>query len=167
MHARPTDFRGLIDALAGGGVEFIVIGGVAATLHGSARATLDLDVVYRRTPENIGRLVSALAPLQPYLRGAPPGLPFVFDAGTVRRGLNFTLDTSLGSLDLLGEVTGGGSFEALLTSTERVDLFGHACRCVTLEALIALKRAAGRPKDNEVIAELEALRDRAPGSDRG
>jgi predicted nucleotidyltransferase len=78
----------------------------------------------------------------------------------VRRGLNFTLDTELGALDLLGEVTGGGSYEALLPSTEEVELFGYPCRTVTLDKLIDLKRAAGRPKDNEVLAELEALRDR-------
>jgi hypothetical protein len=157
---RPTDFRGLIETLARARVDFIVIGGVAATLHGAARATLDLDLVYRRTTDNIDRLVAALAQVSPYLRGAPPGLPFSFDAATVHRGLNFTLDTDLGSLDLLGEVTGGGSYEALLASTEQVELFGYTCRTVTLDKLIDLKRAAGRPKDHQVLAELEALRDR-------
>jgi hypothetical protein len=160
---RSTDFRGLLDVLARARVEFIVIGGVAATLHGSARATLDLDVVYRRSVENILRLVEALGPLSPYLRGAPAGLPFTFDVETVHRGLNFTLDTSLGALDLLGEVTGGGAFDALLPNTEVVELFGHDCRAVTLAGLITLKRAAGRPKDHEVLAELEALRDRQQG----
>jgi len=72
----------------------------AATAHGSARLTVDLDVVYRRTSENIARLVSALAPLQPYLRGAPPGLPFDWSEVTIRKGLNFTLTTKLGALDL-------------------------------------------------------------------
>lgn len=163
MAAKPTDFRSLIDTLARSQVEFILIGGVAATLHGSARATLDLDVVYRRSPDNVDRLVRALAPLSPYLRGAPAGLPFAFDADTVRRGLNFTLDTSFGALDLLGEVTGGGSYDALLPYTETVELFGRSCRAVTLDMLIRLKRAAGRPKDNEVLAELEALRDRRQG----
>lgn len=159
MTARPTDFRGLIEALARGRVDFTVVGGVAAALHGSARATLDLDVVYGRSDENIERLVRAIGPLEPYLRGAPPGLPFTFDVQTVRRGLNFTLDTTLGSLDLLGEIVGGGTYETLLPTTEELDLFGHRCRAVTLDGLIALKRAAGRPKDNEVLAELETLRE--------
>jgi hypothetical protein len=157
---RPTDFRGLIETLLAGEVDFIVIGGVAAAVHGSARATFDLDVVYRRTPDNVGRLVGALRPLAPYLRGAPPGLPFEFEVATVARGLNFTLDTDLGGLDLLGEVVGGGTYDALLPFTETLDLFGRTCRCVTLDKLIALKRAAGRPKDNEAVAELEALRER-------
>jgi hypothetical protein len=158
---KPTDFRGLIEALSRADIEFIVIGGVAAALHGSARATMDLDVVYRRSAGNIERLVRVLSPLSPYLRGAPAGLPFVFDAETVRRGLNFTLDTDLGALDLLGEVTGGGFYETLLPFTLEVELFGHSCRAVTLNMLIALKRAAGRPKDNEILAELEMLRDRS------
>jgi hypothetical protein len=160
VNARPTDFRGLIDVLARSRVDFIVVGGVAATIHGAARATLDLDLVYSRAADNVERLVRALAPLSPYLRGAPAGLPFSFDADTVRRGLNFTLDTSLGALDLLGEITGGGSYDALLPNTEEIDLFGHRCRAVTLDALIRLKRAAGRPKDNEALAELEALHER-------
>jgi predicted nucleotidyltransferase len=153
----PTDFEGLLRALLGHRVEFVLIGGLAATVHGSARSTLDIDAVYRRTPENIGRLVASLAPLTPYLRGAPPGLPFRFDDETVQRGLNFTLDTTLGSLDLLGEVLGGGRYEDLLPASERIQLFGFDCWCVSLEALIALKRAAGRPKDLEVLAELESL----------
>ncbi len=154
-----ADFEGLLRALNDGGAEFVVIGGAAATAHGSARLTLDLDVVYARTPENIARLVAALTPLSPYLRGAPPGLPFRWDAETVRRGLNFTLRTTLGSIDTLGEVTGGGSFAALLPHTVEATLFGVPCRCLKLDKLIEVKRAAGRPKDLEAIAELEAIRE--------
>ena len=145
-------------ALTGGGVEFIVIGGVAATIHGSARLTRDIDIVYRRTDENITRLVATLQPLDPYLRGAPPGLPFHFDAKTVRAGLNFTLTTSLGDLDLLGEVAGGGAYEALLAHADERQVYGVRIRCVDLPTLIHLKRSAGRPKDLEAIAELEKLR---------
>jgi hypothetical protein len=82
------DFARLLAALVNGGVEFIIIGGMAATAHGSAHVTVDLDIVYRRTLDNIARLAAALAPLQPYLRGAPPGLPFRFEADTIKRGLN-------------------------------------------------------------------------------
>jgi hypothetical protein len=152
-----TDFAALLQALVGGGVEFIVIGGVAATAHGSAHVTVDLDVVYRRSAENVARLAAALAPLTPYLRGAPPGLPFTFDADTIRRGLNFTLTTRAGDLDVLGEATGGGTYDALLPRTIVLTIFGFDCRFVDLGTLIHLKRAAGRPKDLERIAELEAL----------
>ena len=156
---QPTDFAGLLRSLLAADVEFILIGGLAGNVHGSARATYDVDVVYRRTPENLARIVTALAPLRPYLRGAPPGLPFTFDVETLRRGLNFTLITTSGDIDLLGEAAGVGAYDALLPVSELVSLFGLSCRCATLEALIRMKRAAGRPKDLEAIAELEALRE--------
>ncbi len=152
-----TDFKRLLTVLAQGQVEFILVGGVAAATHGSARATYDIDVVYRRTLENLERLVSVLAPLKPYLRGAPPGLPFKLDVDTVRRGLNFTLTSSAGDIDLLGEVIGGGSFESLVGRSTELDVFGVKVRCVDLPTLIQLKRAAGRPKDFDALAELEAL----------
>jgi hypothetical protein len=155
----PTDFAALVRRLQEADVEFILVGGLAANVHGSARATYDIDIVYRRSADNLDRLVRALNPVKPYLRGAPPGLPFVFDAQTIRRGLNFTLTTAIGDIDVLGEVTGAGSYDALLPLSERIELFGRNCQCVTLPTLIRLKRAAGRPKDLEAIAELEALRE--------
>lgn len=152
-----TDFAGLLHALHAAGVEFILIGGVAATAHGSARLTRDVDVVYSRRPENMAQLVRALAPLQPYLRGAPPGLPFAWDEATIARGLNFTLTTTLGDLDLFGEVTGGGAFADLRPHTTTLRLFGVDMLCLDLEWLIRVKRAAGRPRDLDALAELEAL----------
>jgi predicted nucleotidyltransferase len=154
-----TDFKALVRALADAGVEFILVGGVAAIAHGSARLTRDVDVVYRRSPNNLGRLVLSLAPYHPYLRGAPPGLPFRWDQATLQRGLNFTLTTDLGSLDLLGEITGGGRYEDLLPGTLRIQIYGVECHCLNLEQLIHVKRAAGRPRDLEAIAELEVIRD--------
>jgi hypothetical protein len=154
-----TDFEQLIGALVGAEVEFLVVGGLAATVHGSARLTQDVDVVYARSEANIARLVAALRPHKPYLRGAPAGLPFEWSTATVQRGLNFTLTTSVGDIDVLGEIVGGGPYEALAEHTIEVDLFGHACRCLDLPTLIATKRAAGRPRDLEAVAELEALQE--------
>jgi hypothetical protein len=161
-----ADFGGLLQALAGGGVEFIVVGGVAGVAHGLARATYDLDVVYARSPANLDRLVSTLAPLSPYLRGAPAGLPFRFDVETLRRGLNFTLTTRLGDLDVLGDLVGGGAYEDLLADTKTALMFGVTCRYLGLEKLIHVKRAAGRPKDLEAVAELEALKEERDKLDR-
>ena len=152
-----TDYARLLRLLAEHGVAFIIIGGAAAVIHGSSRLTQDLDVAYERSPQNIRRLVQALSDLSPYLRGAPPGLPFHWSEGTIRMGLNFTLQTSLGDLDLLGEVTGGGRYENLIDHAIEVEVFGVRCHCLGLEALIRVKRAAGRPKDLEAIAELEAI----------
>lgn len=162
-----TDFKAIVRVLAEGGVEFVVVGGLAATMHGSARLTYDVDVVYRRTADNMRRLVLTLTPYHPYLRGAPPGLPFRWDAATLHRGLNFTLTTDIGDLDLLGEITGGGDYEALLPQSPGIQVFGIECRCLGLPALVQVKRAAGRPKDLEAIAELEAiLEERRQGEGR-
>ena len=77
-------------------------------------------------------------------------------------GLNFTLTTDIGDLDLLGEIIGGGTYDDLLPDTIAIDVFGSSCRCLSLDALIRVKRAAGRPKDLDAIAELEALADERP-----
>ena len=158
-----TDFARLLAALADAEVEFIVIGGFAATAHGSAHVTVDLDVVYARNPANMSRLSRGLEPFEPYLRGAPPGLPFRFDVPTIERGLNFTLRTTSGDLDVFGEATGGGTYEALLPHTERRLVFGRETLIVDLETLIRLKRAAGRPRDLDRIAELEAIAEERDG----
>ena len=77
-------------------VEFVVIGDLAMVTHGSAHVTGDLDICYHRTEKNFQSLVDALAPLHPFLRGAPVDLLFQFDSPTIRAGLNFTLMTDLG-----------------------------------------------------------------------
>lgn len=158
-----TAFASLLSSLVAEHVNFIVIGGVAANLHGAARPTYDFDVVYARDAANLMRLVNALEPLHPYLRGAPPGLPFRWAAETLAGGLNFTLTTDAGAIDILGEVTGGGRYEDLLPHTMEVEAFGHTFRCVSLPKLIALKRAAGRPRDFDAIAELEVLLEETEG----
>lgn len=152
-----NDYKQLIPTLVKGKVKFIIIGGIAAVVHGSARSTFDLDVVYCREALNIKNLVQTLKPCSPYLRDAPQGLPFELDQDTVEKGLNFTLTTRLGNLDLLGEVIGGGRYEDLLPYAEEIEVFGIKCLCLGLKRLIHIKRAAGRPKDLEAIAELEAI----------
>lgn len=123
----------ILQILANNQVDFVLIGGVAARAHGSSRLTDDIDIVYRRTSQNLVRIVEALAPYQPYLRGAPPGLPFQWDAETLRRGLNFKLMTTLGAIDLLGEVA-GGTYEDLVHHTVSLPVFGMDCLCVDLQA---------------------------------
>ena len=117
-----ADILAFVRVLGDAGVDYVIVGGVAANVHGALRTTLDLDIVYGRSPENVERLAAALAPFRPYLRGAPEGLPFVLDASTIHRGLNFTLTTTIGDLDLLGEIVGGGRFEQLAINAEPVEL---------------------------------------------
>jgi hypothetical protein len=152
-----VDLAQVIPPLARANVDFILIGGMAAILHGSARVTFDVDVVYSRAPDNINRLTEALAPYKPRLRNAPAGLPFILDAKTVWNGLNFTLTTDLGDVDLLGEVAGGKTYSDLLPNSFDVEAFGVQFKCLDLPTLIRIKEAAGRPKDREAIAELRVL----------
>ena len=154
-----TQLERLLSALHEAQVEFIIVGGVAARAHGSSRLTDDLDISYARSPANLARVVSALAPFNPYLRGAPPGLPFEWSVGTLRAGLNFTLTTTTGAIDLLGDITGGGGYEDLLPHALTITIFGLDVQLLDLPWLLRVKRAAGRPKDLEVIAELEALQE--------
>jgi hypothetical protein len=154
-----TDFPRLLRVLSDAHVDFIIVGGFAGTLHGSALPTRDLDVVYSREKGNIERLVASLAPCSPYLRGAPAGLPFRWDLETVKKGLNFTLTTDVGAIDILGEITGGGDFASLLPHSVRVTIFDVSCLCLGLDKLIEVKRAAGRLRDLQAVADLEALRE--------
>ena len=162
-----TRFDQILEVLNRGGIRFIVIGGLAAIAHGNARATYDVDVVYSRDPENLKRLAEVLRPHEPYLRGAPPGLPFTWDERTIRMGLNFTLTTSLGNLDLLGEVPGAGNYGQLLPHSVEMAMFGVKCRCASLDRLIQMKRATGRPKDMLVLAELQAILEERKKSEQG
>jgi hypothetical protein len=158
-----TDFEALLGTLDKHRVDYIVVGGAAALAHGSSRFTQDLDIVYDRSAGNLERIVAALRDFSPYLRGAPAGLPFVWDRVTLGRGLNFTLQTSLGMIDLLGEIPGGGTYADLKGASVELDLFSGRSRCLSLHQLIRAKRAAGRPKDLEALAELEALREEIDG----
>ena len=150
-----TNFAELLRRLSDEGVEFVVIGGLAVISHGHVRATLDLDICYARTPENLERLVRALAPVHPKLRGAPPELPFFWDVQTLRNGLNFTLTTTIGDIDALGEVTGLGGYGDIALRADVIDLYGANVRILSLTDLIRAKAAAGRAKD---LIDLEALR---------
>jgi len=96
-------FQKALQVLCDGGVDFVVIGGLAATFHGSARVTYDLDICYARSSANLRRLAKALAPFHPRPRAFPADLPFVWDEVTLRNGTTFTLQTDIGEIDLLAE----------------------------------------------------------------
>jgi hypothetical protein len=160
-----TNFQRLIALFAESNADYVVIGGLAATVHGSAFVTYDVDVCYDRALANVEKLCRALAAVHPTLRGAPKDIPFRLDPPTVLAGLNFTLDTDIGALDLLGEVSPFGEFSQVARRAEEAEMFGYRVRVLSLEALIDVKRAAGRRKDLLVIPELEALlelRKRSP-----
>ncbi|MFL5245032.1 MAG: hypothetical protein ACJ8FY_23265 [Gemmataceae bacterium] len=139
-------------------VDYVLIGGQAMTVQGSAHITFDLAICYARTPQNIAALATALAPYHAYMRGSPVGLPFQFDSKTIEAGLNFTLQTDLGEVDVLGEVSGLGRFDKVLAKSEPKDLFGVSVQVLTIDGLLAAKKAAGRVKDRNHILELEEMK---------
>ncbi len=157
-----TQFDRSLRALVESRVKFVVIGAVAAAARGLEHGTRDLDLCYERSPENLECLVAALAPHHPRLRGAPETQHWSFDVRALKNGMNFTLATDLGAIDLLGEVSGVGQFSEILAGSTEMELFGIKCRVATLKTLVASKRAAGRPKDLLVLPELEALLEMNP-----
>lgn len=153
-----SDVASFIKLFIAHGVQFVLIGGQALRAHGSAHITEDTDICYQRAPANFAALVSALASIHPYLRGAPPGLPFYFDVPTLAAGLNFTLDTDLGEIDLLGEVSGIGNYEKVLAQSVEKTVHGLSIRILSVDGLIAAKKAAGRNKDHSHLLELIELK---------
>jgi hypothetical protein len=153
-----VEFETAIQALCDAGVDFIVIGGLSATLHGSAATTYDLDIFfYARTSDNFRRIAEALAPHHPRPRDFPPGLPFVWDEAAIRSGSLFTQTTDAGDIDLRAEVSGLEAFDEVKANAILVEAFGRRIAILDLPSLIRAKRAAGRPKDLLVIPELESL----------
>lgn len=138
-------------------IECVIIGGVASTLYGSTILTNDLDVCYARNAGNLEKLATALRSVNAKLRNAPPDLPFLLDADTLRRGLNFTFTTDVGSLDLLGEVRGVGLYEDVVAQAITYELLGYLFPVIEINKLVLAKRTAGRPKDMIVVVELEAI----------
>ena len=154
-----VDLEKAITSLANNNVDYVIVGGVAITLHSSGYITRDLDFCYSREKSNISRLYAALAPFDPVPRNWPVGLRFIFDEGSLRSGTNFTFETSIGDIDLLGEVKGIGDYKDALANSISYDLFGVTVRAFTLDALIVSKTAADRPKDHLVLPELIALKE--------
>ena len=150
-------FEKAVQALCDARVDFVVIGGLAATLHGSAQVTYDLDICYSRASTNLRRLVEALSPFHPRPRSFPGNLPFIWDEATLRNGTVFTLQTDIGEIDLLAEVTGLGAFDEVKQQAITVEAFDREIATLNLAALIRAKRATGREKDLRALAELESI----------
>jgi hypothetical protein len=146
----------IVGALSSSKVEFIVVGGISAVLQGAPIVTRDLDLCYRHTSDNLRRLAAALAPFQMRLRDLPQGVPNVFDEHSLQLGMNFTLEAEGEFLDLLGEMSAIGGYDAIVGRAVEMDVAGHTVKVLALADLIRTKRAAGRPKDLAVLPVLEA-----------
>ena len=150
---------GVLRGLTTAGVRFVVIGGVAGVAHGWSRVTNDVDICYDPEPENRRKLADVLAGWHGYLRGVEPGLPFTIDARTLRDVPVLTLVTDEGDLDVMDRVQGVGEFPQVEAGSETIVIEGVPAPTLTLDALIAAKRATGRRKDHQDLIELEALRE--------
>jgi hypothetical protein len=149
------------------GVRFVVIGGVAGRAWGSPSLTNDLDICYDRAADNCEFLAGALAELKATLRGAPPGLPFLLDAKSLRMGDSFTFETTAGSLDCLGTPSGTSGYADLTKNATTVELADDLRVAIaSIDDLLRMKRAAGRPKDLievEILSALKEEREKMPG----
>jgi Nucleotidyl transferase AbiEii toxin, Type IV TA system len=148
----------LLRRLVGGGVDFVVVGGVAAVAHGSAAFTQDLDISYAPGQENLDRLGDVLVSLGAKLRGVTDDVPFIPDGRTLRRTRVLTLETPLGKLDLLAQPDGSPVYADLRERADREQIAGVEVLIASLDDLIAMKKAAGRPKDLVAVEELEAIK---------
>ena len=156
----------ILAVLTSHGVDFVVIGGVAAVLHGSAIFTQDVDVCFAADETNLEALGKALIELDARLRGVDEELPFVADAATLRKVQLLTLDTSAGPLDVQVEPAGCPPYDRLRRNAERVDLGSFAVLIASVDDLISMKRAAGRAKDLIAVEELEAIARLRPRIER-
>lgn len=153
------DIEKAIIAMASNEVDFVVIGGIALSIHATAYITFDIDFAYSRSKDNLIKIAKAIAPFEPRPRGFPKELPFVWDVSTLSNGSVFTLDTSIGEIDLLSEVKGIGDYSDVLAASEKFELWGFDVNVLSVDGLIAAKTAAGREKDIPGLKHLEALKE--------
>ncbi|MCA9518796.1 MAG: hypothetical protein KC635_27865 [Myxococcales bacterium] len=157
--SRGQDTPRLLRLLTEAGVDFIVVGGVAAIAHGATTFTRDLDVLARFDEANLARLLDAIAPHHPRFALHPARPPLVQAAAELASFKDLCLDTDLGRLDVLGRLPNGAIAE-LKGEVVRMDLAGVVCAVLTLDALIASKERLGREKDRVQLLELRAIRER-------
>ena len=151
------DSTELLRRLTARGVDFIVIGGIAAVMHGSARVTQDLDIRFATDEANLSALGHVLTGLNARLRGVDDDGPFVADARTLRNVEVLTLLTELGPLDVLARPAGAPSYERMRRRADRFELEDFSVLVAAIDDLVAMKLAAGRKKDLADIAELQTI----------
>lgn len=160
--AAPPSFepRRILESLAAHGVDFVLIGGMAGVARGSSYPSFDVDIAYERSKRNLERLATALRELGATLRGAPPDVPFILDWKTLENGASFTFATNFGALDILSDPVGAPRYTLLRDGAgEAVDVEGVRILVCSIDHLIAMKEAAGRPKDLLMASEYRVISD--------
>lgn len=154
----PKTFR-LVEIFCNANVEFIICGEISYFIHSFKNVIPTHEFCYSQTGENLRKIVSALSSFKPRPRGFPEGLPYIFDETTLQNATNFTFATEIGDIDLLGEVSGVGTFNEVEANSVIMELLDCQVKVLSVEGLIKAKTAAGRPKDLLVLPELEALNE--------
>jgi predicted nucleotidyltransferase len=150
----PFEPTKLLRRLVDGAVDFVVVGGVAVVAQAMPRWTKDLDICYATDAENLDALGAVLVAARATLHGADADLPFVPDGRTLRRTQILTLTCPEGDIDLLVQPDGCPPYPELKANADRVEIGGFGVLIASIDDLIAMKRAAGRPQD---LIDLEAL----------
>ncbi len=148
------DLIGILRVLDAHGVEFIVVGGMAAVIGGAPIVTHDIDVLRRRSPETVAALLSALGELEAVVRSDPRRLRP--DASHLAGTGHLLLETNRGQLDVLGALDPSTTYDEVFSDTYEIELDSLRVRVITLERLLTIKRALGRPKDQLMALQIEA-----------
>lgn len=152
----------LIERLCDADIDFVIVGGFAATLHGSSLVTRDLDVCAVLSQDTVEKLRATLLDLNPFHRMTPQKLSFLDNPSPGASLQNLYLETDLGPVDILASITGIGNYERVRASSIEIELFGRRCRVMSLDDLIGAKQSLGREKDLLALKELNSLRERNP-----
>lgn len=154
----------ILRRLTARGVDYVVIGGIAAVLHGSVRNTSDLDICFATDQGNLDALGDVLMELGARLKGVDDTVPLVPDGRALHAIEVLTMTTRLGDLDVLVRPAGSPGYDALRRNADRFDLGGFSILVASIDDLIAMKLAAGRQKDLATVEELEAIKQLEPTS---
>jgi predicted nucleotidyltransferase len=152
------NLNNLLKHLLENNIDFVLVGGFASTLYGSTMVTRDIDICYAMTPQNIENLRTLLKDLHPVHRQTPNKISFIELPKELKGINNLYLDTDLGTLDILSQITGVGDYERVKSKAIEVNVFGHKCKVISLDDLISAKKTLGRNKDLLVVQELEEIK---------
>jgi hypothetical protein len=154
-----SDLLDILKRLTENHVSFVVIGGFAATVYGCSIMTEDMDICCDFSLENLLRLQKALASLHPVHRMTPGRKPLELTLENAAGLKNLYIDTDLGTLDCLGYVNGIGDFGQALKASRKIETDGLTLNILTIDALIEAKEAMRRPRDQQAVIQLKAIRE--------
>lgn len=149
----------LLKILNENNLDFVIVGGFAAIVHGASQVTKDLDICVALSESDVKQLRVALEKLHPKHRMTPQKLSFLEHPQQISSLKNLYLQTDLGIIDILGQITGVGDFAKVAQNAITIELMGFPCKVISLDDLIQAKKAMGSPKDLQTVAELEIIRN--------